>query len=58
MPQGSVLGQIFLTIFINNIAFNLSVPCLLDADDMKLFSVISSVEDCRSLQLNINNIVA
>lgn len=54
VPQGSVLGPLLFTLFINDIVENLTVRCLLYADDLKLFSIISSRDDCRLLQQNLD----
>lgn len=56
VPQGSVLGPLLFNVFINDIVNCLSVDCLLYADDLKLFSVISSFEDCARLQKNVSEV--
>lgn len=50
VPQGSILGPLFFSMFINDVTSLLSVRYLLYADDMKLFCPIKSVGDCFRLQ--------
>ena len=59
VPQGSILGPLLFNIFVNNIAHDLDpgIQYLLYADDLKLFSRISSYNDCVVLQNNLNRIV-
>lgn len=56
VPQGSNLGPLLFNIFINDIVANLTVNCLLYADDLKLFSRILSLDDCVILQQNLDSI--
>ena len=58
VPQGSILGPLFFNIFINDIASALhsDVHCLLYADDLKMYSRISSVTDCLSLQSSLDGV--
>ena len=56
VPQGSVLGPILFLIYINDIVENLSCNAYLFADDMKLFSGITSDLDINKLQTDINTI--
>lgn len=50
VPQGTVLGPDLFSIFINDIVADLGVPCLLYADDMKLYQSIRIIDDCVALQ--------
>jgi ribonuclease P/MRP protein subunit RPP40 len=54
VPQRSMLGPPLFSIFINDIIEDLSVSCLLYADDMKIFTSIREVGDCVRLQDNID----
>jgi len=58
VPQGSVLGPVLflIYIYINDIVENLSCNAYLFADDMKLFSGITSDLDINKLQTDINTI--
>ena len=58
VPHGSILAPLLFKICINDITSDLTVPCLLYADDLKLFSVIRSVEDCIKLQDIINKVTS
>jgi hypothetical protein len=49
-----MLGPPLFSIFINDIIEDLSVSCLLYADDMKIFTSIREVGDCVRLQDNID----
>ena len=52
-PQGSNLAPLLFSIFINDLAENISSGCLLFADDLKLFRTIQNHDDCLSLQNDI-----
>lgn len=56
IPQGSVLGPLLFNIFINDLSKQLKNARLLFADDLKLWSKITSQRDTRNLQKDINTL--
>ncbi|EFA13487.1 putative RNA-directed DNA polymerase from transposon BS-like Protein [Tribolium castaneum] len=58
VPQVSNLGPLLFLLFINDICGSLSTCAkLLFADDLKIYTEIKSIEDCLTLQNNINAVV-
>jgi hypothetical protein len=53
VPQGSVLGPLIYNIFINDIIEDLSVSCLLYADEMKIFSSIGEIGNCKNTYVSV-----
>ena len=54
VPQGSVLGPLLFTMFVNEIPSIVSSPVLLFADDTKIFRVIRNREDYTALQSDLD----
>lgn len=54
VPQGSNLGPLLASLFINdiNVVFSHS-PFLLFADDLKVFKAICCAQDCKNLQSDL-----
>ena len=57
VPQGSVLGPLLFTCFINDITRETRNVFRLFADDSKLYRIIRSVDDCHSLQSDLDRLV-
>ena len=56
VPQGSVLGPILFLVFINDIGEGLNSQARLFADDCLIYRAIKSIEDCISLQEDLNKL--
>jgi len=56
VPQGSVLGPLLFTIFINDLPQRVKNECRLYADDSKLIGVIEKEEDVICIQQDIDNL--
>lgn len=56
VPQGSHLGPLFFVAFINDLICKLTCPCLLYADDLKIYTAIRSPADSESLQSDLDTI--
>ena len=57
IPQGSVLGPILFTIFINDMPDVVHSCMKLFADDAKVFRAIESIEDISMIQSDINKLL-
>lgn len=55
IPQGSHLGPLIFLLYFNDVHLVLKVPRLSFADDLKMFLMIRSIEDCRFLQKQLLN---
>jgi len=56
VPQGSVLGPCLFLMFVNDLPASTINRLVMFADDGTLFKVIRSVNDCRSLQDDLDTI--
>ena len=55
VPQGSVLGPLLFTVFINDLPDRVKNECRLYADDSKLIGVIENEEDVIRIQKDIDS---
>ena len=54
VPQGSVLGPVLFTLFVNDIPSMVSSPTFMFADDTKIFCCVKSGDDHGALQNDLN----
>lgn len=54
--QGSVLGPLLFTVFINDICDGLEWPCSKFADDSKLSGVVCTLEGSDAIQSDLNKL--
>lgn len=55
-PQGCIVGQLFLLIYINDLPDNLSTNLKLFADDSSLFSLVHDITtSSRDLNYDLND---
>ena len=57
VPQGSVLGPLLFSLYINDFGNGLSCEVLQFADDTKLYKSINSYNDCIVLQKDIDKVI-
>ncbi|MBM6549348.1 RNA-directed DNA polymerase, partial [Streptococcus dysgalactiae] len=57
VPQGSVLGPLLFLVYINDLPEQLNSPCLIYADDIKLWRTIRSGEDRAALQTDLDQLM-
>ena len=56
VPQGTVLGPLMFLIYINDIGDKVSSNLWLFADDCILYSTVTSLEDSKQLQCDLDSI--
>ena len=56
IPQGSVLGPVLFVVYINDLPDEVTSNIILFADDTKVYRTITTTEDCRQLQSDLNNL--
>ncbi len=56
IPQGSILGPVLFLLYINDMPGKTTNNCKLFADDSKLYGVANTVEDCKLIQQDLNNL--
>ena len=56
LPQGTVLAPLLFVCFINDLPDKITSKMCLYADDVLLYSTINSVEDCYTLQEDLNTL--
>ena len=56
IPQGSVLGPILFVVYINDLPDAVTSDIRLFADYTKVYRTITTTEDCRQLQSDLDNL--
>ena len=54
VPQGSVLGALLFLIYINDLEDGVASKILKFADDTKIFRIVQTRQECRTLQEDLN----
>ena len=58
VPQGSVLGPMLFLIYVNDLLTTVTSPCLLYADDIKIWRVLNDDQDPDILQDDLDRLVS
>ena len=56
VPQGSVLGPVLFVLYINDLPAHVNCGTKMFADDTKIYRQVSSIEDCKALQKDLQGL--
>ena len=57
VPQGSLPGPLLFVLYVNDLPDSVKATAKMFADDTKLYSTISTLADCETLQDDLNKLV-